>query len=91
MRLAPLGTGGLMSETQDASGNIKLIAWDAHRGADNNITATTISEHTAPAGTSIDLCRLPASTHAEGDYVTGTRDLDGYLRVRAYRSGDRPY
>jgi D-alanyl-D-alanine carboxypeptidase len=91
MRLAPLGTGGLMSETLDASGNIKLIAWDAHRGADNNITATTISEHTAPAGTSIDLCRLPSSTHAEGDYVTGTRDLDGYLRVRAYRSGDRPY
>lgn len=88
-RLAPLGTGGLMSAISDA-GNVRLVAWDLHREADDTITPTAVAEHALSPTASLSLCRLQ-SAHAEGDYVTATRDGDGQLRLRAYRSGDRPY
>jgi hypothetical protein len=89
-RLAPLGTGGLMSAISDAAGNVRLVAWDLHREADDTITPTAVAEHSISPTASLSLCRLQ-SAHAEGDYVTATRDGDGQLRLRAYRSGDRPY
>jgi D-alanyl-D-alanine carboxypeptidase len=98
IRLAPLGTGGLMSAITDVAGNTQLIAWEARRddGAIspsqvNKMSVAQVSEHDAPAANSLSLCRLPGSVHAEGDYVTATKDPDGSLRLRAYRSGDRPY
>jgi hypothetical protein len=90
VRLAPLGTGGVMSAVRDSQGYVQLIAWDARRNADGNISPGSVAQHWTPGAVSLDLCRLP-STHAEGDYVTATRDPDGFLRLRAYRSGDRPY
>jgi len=35
VRLAPLGTGGLMAAVRDPAGNVKLVAVDAHRNANN--------------------------------------------------------
>jgi len=92
VRLVPLGTGGLMSAIRDPQGNVRLVAWDAPRNADDKISPDSISEHeTHGSASSLDLCRVP-SAHAEGDYVTATTDnFDGQLRLRAYRSGDRPY
>jgi D-alanyl-D-alanine carboxypeptidase len=98
VRLAPLGTGGLISAVTDGSGHVGLTAWETNRnngaiqpGLVDMVGLAPVSEHDAPDATSLSLCRLPGAVHAEGDYVTATRDLDGQLRVRAYRSGDRPY
>jgi D-alanyl-D-alanine carboxypeptidase len=89
--VAPLGVGGVMSASLQANGTVELRAWDARRNADNTISPAQISQHTAPDAGSLDLTQVP-STHAEGDYVTAVTDvLSGELRLRAYRSGDRPY
>jgi D-alanyl-D-alanine carboxypeptidase len=90
VQLAPLGTGGLMAALRDPFGNVKLLAMDAQRNADDTISTAVVSQHDASSASSLSLCRL-SSTHAEGDYVTSTRDLDGQLRLRAYRSSDRTY
>jgi hypothetical protein len=89
VRLAPLGTGGLVSATRSAQGQVQLVAWELSRQPNGDIEEQVISQHDAPDATSLHFCRLP-SAHAEGDYVTGTRDPDGQLRLRGYRSGDRP-
>ncbi len=89
--VAPLGIGGVMSALHSADGTAQLIAWDALRNEDDTISPDQISRHTAPDARSLDLARVP-STHADGDYVTGVTDpLSGALRLRGYRSGDRPY
>ena len=89
--VAPLGTAGVMSALHAADGTVRLIAWDARRNADNSISPDQISQHTALGAGSFDFVRVP-STHAEGDYVTAVTDVpSGELRLRAYRSGDRPY
>jgi hypothetical protein len=88
--LAPLGTGGLMSAITDVNGNVRLDAWDVHRLSNMTRGSLVAERYTTPAS-SLDLCRIPGSTHAEGDYVTATKDSDGLLRLRAYRSGARPY
>ena len=90
VRLAPLGTGGLMAALRDAQGHVQLTAWDVARESDDTIDPTLVSQQQASDAISLDMCRVP-SAHAEGDYVTSTRDLDGQLRLRTYRSGDRPY
>jgi D-alanyl-D-alanine carboxypeptidase len=89
---APLGVGGVMAASRAATGGVELRAWEARRNADDTITPAQISQHTAqePAS-SLDLVDVP-TTHAEGDYVTAATDPGtGELRLRAYRSGDRPY
>jgi D-alanyl-D-alanine carboxypeptidase len=89
--VAPLGTGGVMSARRSAGGTVELIAWDARRNADNSISADQISQHTAADAGLLELARVP-TTHADGDYVTAVTDpVSGELRLRAYRSGDRPY
>jgi D-alanyl-D-alanine carboxypeptidase len=89
--VAPLGTGGVMSALRAADGTVRLIAWDARRNPDNSISPDQISQHTALDAGSLDFVRVP-STHADGDYLTAVTDvLSGELRLRAYRSGDRPY
>jgi D-alanyl-D-alanine carboxypeptidase len=90
--LAPLGVGGLMGATRSPEGTVQLIAWDVHRKANDAIDDDEVSRHTAaPAAGSLDFARVP-SAHAEGDYVTPVTDpVSGQLRLRAYRSGDRPY
>jgi D-alanyl-D-alanine carboxypeptidase (penicillin-binding protein 5/6) len=89
--VAPLGTAGVMSALHAADGTVRLIAWDARRNANDSISPDQISQHTALDAGSLDFARVP-STHAEGDYVTTVTDvLTGELRLRAYRSGDRPY
>jgi D-alanyl-D-alanine carboxypeptidase len=89
--VAPLGTAGVMSALHADDGTVQLIAWDARRNANNSISPDQISQHTALDAGSLDFARVP-STHAEGDYVTAVTDvLSGELRLRAYRSGDRPY
>jgi hypothetical protein len=90
IKLAPLGTGGVMAAINDAAGNVQLTAWDAHRNADDTITTTQVAQENEPAATSLNLCRFPVAVHADGKYVTATKELDGQLHVRAYRSGDRP-
>jgi D-alanyl-D-alanine carboxypeptidase len=89
--IAPLGTAGVMSALHAADGTVRLIAWDARRNANNSISPDQISQHTALDAGSLAFARVP-STHAEGDYITAVTDvLSGELRLRAYRSGDRPY
>jgi D-alanyl-D-alanine carboxypeptidase len=89
--VAPLGTAGVMSALHAADGTVQLIAWDARRNANDSISPDQISQHTALDAGSLDFARVP-STHAEGDYITAVTDLlSGELRLRAYRSGDRPY
>ena len=89
--MAPLGVGGVLSAALGTDGTVELRAWDARRNADNTISPGRISQHTAPSAGSLDLARVP-SAHAEGDYVTAVTDLpSGELRLRTYRSGDRPY
>jgi D-alanyl-D-alanine carboxypeptidase len=88
--VAPLGTGGVMFTMLKQDGTVELLALDARRNADNTISPDQISQHTAPDAGSLDLARVP-TTHAEGDYVTAVTDpVSGNLRLRAYRSGDRP-
>jgi D-alanyl-D-alanine carboxypeptidase len=88
--VAPLGTGGVLAALRGVDGSVELVAWEALRLA-NFIIPDQVSQHeTADAG-SLDLASVP-STHAEGDYVTGVTDpVSGELRLRGYRSGDRPY
>jgi D-alanyl-D-alanine carboxypeptidase len=89
--VAPLGTGGVMSALRGPDGTVQLIAWDAHRNADDTISPSQISQHTAPDAGSLDLVEVD-SIHADGDYATAVTDpIGGQLRLRLYRSGDRPY
>ena len=78
-----------MAALRDAQGHVQLTAWEVDRESDNTVEPKLVSQQQASDAISLDMCRVP-STHAEGDYVTSTRDLDGQLRLRAYRSGDRP-
>jgi D-alanyl-D-alanine carboxypeptidase len=88
---ARLGIGGLLVASRQADGTVQLDVWEARRNADNSISPDVVSQHTAPAAASLGLARVP-STHADGDYVTAVTDLGtGNLRLRAYRSGDRPF
>lgn len=89
--VAPLGVAGVMTAVRDGENDVQLVAWDARRNANGSISPDQVSSHDAPHATSLDLAQVP-STHAEGDYVTAVTDpLGGALRLRAYRSGDRPY
>jgi D-alanyl-D-alanine carboxypeptidase len=89
--VAPLGTGGVLSAARQGDGTVELRAWETRRNDDNTISPAQLSLHTAPEAGSLDLVQVP-STHAEGDYATAATDpLTGELRLRAYRSGDRPY
>jgi len=93
VRVAPLGVAGLIQSVRDDDGDneVELSVFEAARQADNSISPDRVSAHSAPATLSPDLCRVP-STHAEGDYVVASLDADdAELRLRAYRSGDRPY
>jgi hypothetical protein len=90
IKLAPLGTGGLMAAVTESSALQHLEAWDLHRNANDTIVPTQVATRDLLDG-SVDFCRLPLSTHADGDYVTATRSVDGLLHVQAWRSGDRPY
>ena len=75
----------------DAAANVQLTAWDAHRNANDSITATQVAQENELAATSLNLCRFPVAVHADGTYVAATKELDGRLRLRAHRSGDRRY
>jgi hypothetical protein len=89
--LAPLGTGGLLAAILTPGGSVELLAYDVFRNANDSIADDIVSQHTGPGASSLDLARVP-STHAEGDYVTAVTDpATGNLRLRAYRSGDRPF
>jgi D-alanyl-D-alanine carboxypeptidase len=89
--IAPLGIGGLLSAQRAADGGVELIAWELRRNANSTISDFAISQHTALDAGSLDLARVPG-THADGDYVTAVTDpVSGELRLRQYRSGDRPY
>ncbi len=93
VRLAPLGVAGVIQSVRDEDGDnaVELTVFEAARQEDNSIVPDFVSEHSAEATLSPDLCRVP-STHAEGDYVVASLDPAGSaLRLRAYRSGDRPY
>ncbi len=70
---------------------MRLLVYEAARQSNDDIAADLVSEHEAPDAGSLELTRVP-STHSEGDYVTSVTDPVGaLLRLRAYRSGDRPY
>jgi D-alanyl-D-alanine carboxypeptidase len=89
--LAPLGTGGLLVAILTPGGSVELLAYDVFRNGNDSIADDIVSQHTGPNAGSLDLALVP-STHAEGDYVTAVTDpATGNLRLRAYRSGDRPY
>ena len=89
--VAPLGVGGVMVSALSSAGPVELFALEARRNADDSISSAQVSQHTAPAAGSLELTQVP-SAHAEGDYVTAVTDpTGGELRLRAYRSGDRPY
>jgi hypothetical protein len=40
----------------DAAANVQLTAWDAHRNANDSITATQVAQENEPAATSLNLC-----------------------------------
>jgi D-alanyl-D-alanine carboxypeptidase len=89
--VAQLGVAGVMAAQLEADGTVELRALDARRNADNTISPDQVSQHTVPGAGSLDLAEVD-SAHAEGDYVTAVTDpVTGDLRLRAYRSGDRPY
>ena len=89
--MAPLGTGGVLAAILTPGGSVELLAYDVFRNANDSIADDIVSQHTGPGASSLDLVRVP-STHAEGDYVTAVTDpATGNLRLRAYRSGDRPF
>jgi D-alanyl-D-alanine carboxypeptidase len=91
VRIASLGASGILAATRDDDGDVRLFVYEADRQPNDNIAADLVSEHEAPDAGSLELARVP-STHAEGDYVTSVTDPVGaLLRLRAYRSGDRPY
>ena len=90
LRLAPLGTNGMLAITRDSLGAVGAGVLEARRNADDTISPDWLSYHGLGDAGPLDVCRLP-SNHAEGDYVTATGDGDGQLRLRAYRVGDRPY
>jgi D-alanyl-D-alanine carboxypeptidase (penicillin-binding protein 5/6) len=91
IKLAALGTGGVMAAVDIPGESVQLQAWDAHRNLNDSITPTQVAQETEPAATSLNLCRIPLSLQAEGRFFTGTNELDGQFHVRAYRSGDRPF
>jgi len=91
MKVAALGTGGVMAAVNIPGESVQLQAWDAHRNANDSITPTQVAQEDEPAATSLNLCRIPVSLRAEGRFFTGTKELDGQFHVRAYRSGDRPF
>jgi hypothetical protein len=83
--------GGVMTAVLEPGGAVELVAVDARRNTDNSISPDQISQHTAADAGSLDLAPVPTA-HAEGDYVTAVTDpLNDELRLRGYRSGDRPY
>ena len=89
--LAPLGTGGLLAAILTPGGSVELLAYDVFRNGNDSIADDIVSQHTGPDAGSLDLARVP-SAHAEGDYVTAVTDpVGGALRLRAYRSGERPF
>ncbi len=91
VRVASLGTSGVMLAARSGTGDVRLEVWEARRKANNFIDDFKIVDHPADTGaSSLDLCRLP-SIHAEGDYVTSSIATAGsQLSLRAFRSGDRP-
>ncbi len=81
---------GVVAATRDSAGDVQLTVFDAGRQADNSISPDVIAEHAAFASaTSLGMCES-FSTHSEGDYVTSSTGADQQLRLRAFRSGDRP-
>lgn len=91
IKLAALGTGGVMAAVDIPGESTQLQAWDAHRNLNDSITPTQVAQENEAAASSLNLCRVPVAQYAEGRFFTGTKELDGQLHVRAYRSGDRPY
>ena len=91
MKLSALGVGGVMAAVNIPGESVQLQAWDAHRNANDSITPTPVAQENEPAASSLNLCRIPVSVQAEGRFFTGTKEPDGQLHLRAYRSGDRPY
>lgn len=91
VRVASLGTSGVMLAARSGTGDVRLEVWEARRKANNFIDDFKIVDHPAYVGaSSLDLCRVP-STHSEGDYVTSSIATTGsQLTLRAFRSGDRP-
>jgi D-alanyl-D-alanine carboxypeptidase len=91
VRVASLGTSGVMLAARSVTGDVRLEVWEARRKANNFIDDFKIVDHPAYAGaSSLDLCRV-SSTHSEGDYVTSSIATTGsQLSLRAFRSGDRP-
>jgi hypothetical protein len=91
VRVASLGTSGVMLAARSAVGDVRLEVWEARRKPNNFVDDFEIVDHPASVGaSSLDICRI-ASTHAEGDYVTSSIATAGsQLTLRAFRSGDRP-
>ena len=90
VRLEGLGGAGVIATTRDSAGDVELTVFDAEREADNSIAPDIIAQHSAyGAATSLGMCES-FSTQSEGDYVTSSTGADQALRLRAFRSGDRP-
>ena len=90
VRLEGLGVAGVIAATRDSAGDVELTVFDAEREADNSIAPDIIAQHSAyGAATSLGMCES-FSTQSEGDYVTSSTGADQALRLRAFRSGDRP-
>ena len=90
VQLEGLGVAGLIAATRNSTGDVELTVFDATRQADNSIAPDIIAQHPAYGGaTSLGMCES-FSTHSEGDYVTSSTGVDLQLRLRAFRSGDRP-
>jgi len=45
-----------LAAVTDAAANVQLTAWDAHRNANDSITATQVAQENEPAATSLNLC-----------------------------------
>ncbi len=90
VRVEGLGVAGVIAASRDSAGDVELTVFDAERQADNSIAPDVISQHSAyGSATSLGMCES-FSTHSEGDYVTSSTGADKLLRLRAFRSGDRP-
>jgi D-alanyl-D-alanine carboxypeptidase len=90
VRVEGLGVAGVIAAGRDSAGDVDLTVLDAARQGDNSIDLDVIAEHPAfGAATSLGMCES-FSTKSEGDYVTSSTGADHQLRLRAFRSGDRP-
>lgn len=97
IELRPFGKDGLIVASRDETGELRLSVWEIRSYYDGPTDpgpyrAYLVSETVASdANWGVHGLVSVPTTHAEGDFVTGTRSGSGEVRLQGWRVGDRPY